>query len=274
MKTRTLLPLCQAVLLATAVLAAPAFADKAEKAPARHASKHASAKKPAAVKKADHKKADHRKNVAAKDLKPQAPGPLADFGQVKAPSDVVQVANWISYTHNAQKKSFVVVDKKNAQVYVFDPRGKLVSGTSPVLLGIAAGDNLVPVGNKPISQLKDSEKTTPAGRFLAQPGKNNHGANIIWIDYRNSLSMHSMHSVSDSERRADRMNSPGAEDNRISNGCINVPPKFYSSVVWPTVRKYGAYVYVLPETRTAQQQFGAYDVTQSVAKAASARPAG
>jgi hypothetical protein len=149
---------------------------------------------------------------------------------------------------------------------VFDPKGKLLAGASPVLLGLATGDTVIPVGNKPISRLKESEKTTPAGRFLAQPGKNNHGANIIWIDYKNSLSMHSMHSVSASERRDDRMNSPEADDNRISNGCINVPAKFYSSVVWPTVRKYGAYVYVLPETRTPQQQFGSYDVTQ-VAKA-------
>jgi hypothetical protein len=263
------------VLLGTAILAAPAFAASAGKAPA----KHASAKKPAAKHAASKKSAKHadkkaKKSIASRATKPLPPGPLADFGQVDASSDVKQVANWVSYTRNNQRKAFVIVDKKSAQVYVFNPAGKLLTGASPVLLGMAAGDNVLPVGNKPISQLKDSEKTTPAGRFLAQPGRNNHGANIIWIDYRNSLSMHSMHSVSASERRADRMNTPEADDNRISNGCINVPPKFYSSIVWPTVRKYGAYVYVLPETRTPQQQFGAYDVTPLVAKAASARPAG
>jgi hypothetical protein len=32
-------------------------------------------------------------------------------------------------------------------------------------------------------------------------------------------------------------------------------------MLWPTVRKYGAIVYVLPETRTPHQQFGAYDVS-------------
>jgi hypothetical protein len=266
MTKRSLLPLCQAVLLATAALAAPAFAATPEKPAAKHASPAKSEAKPVATQKAVKKtdKKTDKKQVAA--AKPQKPGPLADLGDAKASADVVHVANWVSYTHNNQKKAFVIVDKKAAQVYVFDPKGKLVSGASPVLLGMAVGDNVLPVGNKPISKLQESEKTTPAGRFLAQPGKNNHGANIIWIDYKNSLSMHSMHSVSASEQRADRMNSPEADDNRISNGCINVPPRFYSSVVWPAVRKYGAYVYVLPETRTPQQQFGSYDVTQ-VAKA-------
>jgi hypothetical protein len=40
-----------------------------------------------------------------------------------------------------------------------------------------------------------------------------------------------------------------------------VPPKFYTGVLRPTVGKYGAFVYVLPETRSAQKQFGSYDVT-------------
>jgi len=49
-------------------------------------------------------------------------------------------------------------------------------------------------------------------------------------------------------------------DNRISNGCVNVPPKFYDSVLKPTVMKNGAFVYVLPETRSPQQLFGSFDV--------------
>lgn len=238
-------PALVSILLGAAVLATPAFSATQE--PAAKPARHATARKP-----------------VAKDAKPQQPGPLADFGQVNASADVKHVANWVSYTHNAQKKAFVIVDKKAAQVYVFDPKGKLVSGSAaPVLIGLAPGDAIHPVGNTPISKLKESEKNTPAGRFLAQPGSNTHGANIIWIDYKNSLSMHSMHSVSASERRAERMATPDPSDNRISNGCINVPPKFYSSVVWPTVRKYGAYVYVLPETRTPQQQFGSYEVPVS-----------
>src|SRR3954468_3190205 len=147
MKTRTLLPLCQAVLLATAVLAAPGFAATAEKAPAQHANSPKPAAKPAIAKKTTAAKkvgkhGDKHKTVAAKDAKPQTPGPMADFGQANPSADVKQVANWVSYSRNAQKRAFVIVDKKAAQVYVFDPKGKLVAGSSPVLLGLAKGDNL------------------------------------------------------------------------------------------------------------------------------------
>jgi len=201
----------------------------------------------------------------------QKPGPLADFAGTNAPADVVHVANWVSYTRNAGRKAFVVIDKKQAQMYVFDPQGKLKSH-SQVLLGKAVGDTSAPgVGNKPLSQLKESEKTTPAGRFLATPGKNTHKDDIIWIDYAAAVSMHRMHSMSASERRAERMATADPGDNRISNGCVNVPPAFYNSVLRPTVLKQGAYVYVLPETRTPQQQFGSFDVPQGAAGPAVAK---
>jgi hypothetical protein len=116
--------------------------------------------------------------------------------------------------------------------------------------------------------MKDDEKTTPAGRFLAARGQNNHGDDVIWIDYNNAVSMHRVRSVSADERRVERLASPQTDDNRISNGCVNVPPAFFNKVK-PVVAKYGAVIYVLPETRTAQQQFGAFDVRRAdVAQAA------
>jgi hypothetical protein len=196
----------------------------------------------------------------AKKAEERKPGPLANFGSVSAPEDVVHVANWVSYTRNNQKRAFVVIDKKQAQMYVFDPQGKLKSRT-PVLLGKAVGDTSAPgVGNKPMSQLKEEEKTTPAGRFLARPGKNNHGEDIIWIDYDAAVSMHRLRKVKEEERRFERMATEDSSDNRISNGCVNVPHKFYNSVLKPSVTKYGAFVYVLPETRTPQQLFASFDV--------------
>lgn len=203
---------------------------------------------------------------AASAAKPQAhksataktgPGPLADFGKVHAGKDVVQVANWVSTTYDSQHRPFVIIDKKAARMYVFDGWGRLWN-TSPVLVGMAVGDDTAPgAGSKRLSQLKPNEKTTPAGRFEARPGKDNHGGNVVWIDYDAALSIHAIASVSASERRAERMATPDPGDNRISNGCINLPPKFFTGVLWPTVRKSGAVVYVLPETRTVAQQFGA-----------------
>jgi hypothetical protein len=50
------------------------------------------------------------------------------------------------------------------------------------------------------------------------------------------------------------------EDNRISDGCINVPRDFFESVLSPAVRTQGAVLYELPETRSAHEVFGSYDV--------------
>ena len=239
--------------LCAALLLGPVFAAKppAAKEPGSAAGTVAKA----------HKKAD-KKATPSKAARPreQKPGPLADFKGESASPDVVHVANWVSYTRNAGKRGFVVIDKKQAQLYVFDPQGRL-KGHTQVLLGKAVGDTVAPgVGNKPLSQLKESEKTTPAGRFLVGQGRNTRGDDILWIDYAAAVSMHRMHSVSAAEKRAERMATPTAEDNRISNGCVNVPPKFFDSVLKPSVLKQGAYVYVLPETRTPQELFGSFDV--------------
>ena len=236
--------------------AAPKKATKPKADAAAVKAKPKSKAKSAAAKGQD-KKATAKKKASPEDLKP---GPLASFNGVDAPADVVHVANWVSYTRNAKKKAFVLIDKKQARMYVFDPQGKLKSQT-PILLGKAVGDHTVPgIGNKPFAQIKEDEKTTPAGRFLAQPGRNTKGEDIIWIDYNAAVSMHRLRKVKEEERRADRMATPEADDNRISYGCVNVPAPFYNSVLRPTVSKQGAFVYVLPETKTPQQQFGSFDV--------------
>lgn len=217
-------------------------------------------------------KKDKKAVKASKKAEPK-PGPLADFGGKEAPPDVVHMANWVSYTRNNQKKSFVVIDKKSAQMYVFEPDGKLKSNAT-VLLGEAVADVLPPgTASKPISQLKPHEKATPAGRFLAKPGKNHKGEDVIWIDYNAAISLHRLRKVG-KENRAERLASAEIDDNRISNGCVNVPPGFYNSVLRPAVLKKGAYVYVLPETKPPQQLFGSYDVTNKTTQVTQATAPG
>lgn len=197
---------------------------------------------------------------------PSAPPPndasprLAEFGGEVPAADVRLVANWAAHTRDHKNNAFVIVDKKQARLYVFGPDAKLRSAT-PILLGKAIGDHTVPgIGDKPLSQVKEEEKTTPAGRFIAEPGRNTKGEDIIWVDYDAAVSMHRLRLVSKEERRAQRLASPTVEDNRISFGCINVPVAFYEGVLSPTVHKEGAVIYVMPETQTPQQLFGAWDV--------------
>ncbi|MDP3163891.1 MAG: hypothetical protein Q8N06_00360, partial [Hydrogenophaga sp.] len=102
------------------------------------------------------------------------------------------------------------------------------------------------------------------------------GKELIWIDYDSALSLHRVVKGSPQERRAERLASPSPLDNRISYGCINVPVKFYESVVSPAFTGTNGIVYILPETRTASEVFGSYDVqdTSRAQASASAAPAG
>lgn len=252
----------KALLLGAALCLTPALAA---------AEKKAATSKPSAVAKKATTKAKKAPTKATPAKKPVAPkpGPLADFGKTEAPSEVVHIANWVSYTRNNQNKAFVVVDKKQARMYLFEPNGKLKSD-APVLLGQAVGDVIPPgTASKPISKLKPHEKATPAGRFLARPGKNTRGDNVIWIDYNAAISLHRLRKVG-KENRAERIATADIGDNRISNGCVNVPPSFYDRLLRPTVLKKGAYVYVLPETKAPQQLFGSYDVANKATQVAQA----
>jgi hypothetical protein len=186
---------------------------------------------------------------------------LASFGNYHPTDAVRQIANWSVDSDDHQKMAIVVVDKKDARVWVFDPQGQVLAA-SPALLGAAIGDESAPgIGEKPLSQVKPEEKTTPAGRFIAEPGTNLSGEDVVWVSYDLAVSMHRVRPTVKSERRLERLASPTSADNRISFGCINLPPPFYEKVLSPAVHKYGAVIYVLPETRSAAEMFGAYDVS-------------
>jgi hypothetical protein len=194
---------------------------------------------------------------------PRAPR-LADFGSEEPSPDARHVANWAFHAGDNGPRSVVIVDKKMAKVYVFNPQGQLQAAT-PALLGAAIGDDSAPgIGDKPLAQVLPEEKTTPAGRFIAERGMNTNGEDVVWVDYNAAVSMHRIRPTVAAERRIERMASPTHEDNRISFGCINLPVAFYEKVLSPAVRTTGAVIYVLPETRTPQQVFASYDVPTAV----------
>ena len=185
----------------------------------------------------------------------------ADFGEVVASEEVQFIANWVADSDDNERLSFVIIDKKNAQIFVFDKAAKIL-GSTPVLLGAAKGDDSVPgIGQRPISKVLPEEKTTPAGRFMGEPGRNTSGEDVVWVDYDAAVSMHRVRVVDPKERRLERLATPSAEDNRISYGCINVPVAFYNRVLSPEFKaKYGV-VYVLPDTKPMREVFAnAYDL--------------
>ena len=186
-----------------------------------------------------------------------APSPLPD-----PPASLTSAAGSLWQRVMAQadhaQHPFVILDKRAAKVFVFNGQGAL-QGESLVLLGLAVGDDSVPgVGQKAIADIRPAERTTPAGRFAAEPGRNHEHEDIVWIDYDAAVSMHRLRaSAEPRERRPQRLASESVADNRISYGCVNVPPAFYDAHIRPTLGQGGGVVYVLPETRSLVKQFPA-----------------
>ena len=156
---------------------------------------------------------------------------------------------------NNAGQAFAVIDKAAATVSLYDASGKLMAA-SPVLLGQAKGDASVPgIGERPLQDIAPHERTTPAGRFISEPGKNLAGEAIVWIDYDAAVSLHRLRPSSPQEKRPERMATATPADNRITYGCVNVPAEFYDRWVLPLLGKTAGVVYVLPETQPAKKLF-------------------
>jgi hypothetical protein len=177
----------------------------------------------------------------------------------EAASEAVRdLANWIATSRNNQALPFLIVDKINAKVFVFDRKGNL-SGAAPALLGMGRGDDSVAgIGQRKLSTITPAERTTPAGRFEASLG-HDFEQDILWIDYDAALSLHRVIVGNPKDHRARRLASPTPLDNRISYGCINVPAAFYDKVVSPAFTGTVGIVYILPETRPLRSVFAIPD---------------
>jgi hypothetical protein len=261
----SLLRFCLGLLIAS--LAATSFAAKKPAAAKTKASNAAATAKTV-------KQSTTKLTKAAKPVKPVVEdwgpgaiqGPYVKRANLKletASVEARQMADWVVDSGDNRNMPFVILDKKEAKVFVFHPHGGL-RGAAPVLLGITAGDDSFPgVGNKPLSQVKPEEKTTPAGRFLAASDKNIKGADIVWIDYDSSVSFHAVVKGKPEERRAERLASPLPSERRISFGCVNVPINFFKTALHASFKKSDGMVYVLPETRSVNQVFASfYDVNE------------
>lgn len=184
---------------------------------------------------------------------------LADFKHEPASGDALRMATWVLGSGNHRARSFMIVDKKAAKVFVFDAHGVL-QGASAALLGAAVGDDSVPgIGNRKLSAILPQERTTPAGRFVASLDHNLGGKDILWVDYANAISLHRVVTANVQESRARRLATPTVADNRISYGCINVPAKFFDKVVIPAFTKTHGIVYILPETRPISAVFASFE---------------
>jgi hypothetical protein len=180
----------------------------------------------------------------------------ADFRDEVASDDARHVADWVVSSGDNRGMPFVIIDKVQAKVFVFDRVGRL-RGATLALLGKARGDDSAPgIGNEKLSSMRPEDQTTPAGRFVASLG-DYRNVPILWVDYGLALSLHRVVRGNPGDHRLARLATTATLDKRISHGCINVPVKFFDDIVLETFNGTSGIVYILPEIKTIQDVFPA-----------------
>jgi hypothetical protein len=171
-------------------------------------------------------------------------------------ADARLALQWVLERDDHRQRPFAIVDKKAARIHVYAASGAPL-GDAPVLLGATPGDSGLdaPLGTRDPRRLTAAERTTPAGRFEAQPGRNLQGEAIVWLDYGAALAIHRLRPAPAHQQRELRMRSARVDDHRISLGCVVVPVAFYEQVVAPTLGRQPAVVYILPESRSVTSMF-------------------
>lgn len=177
---------------------------------------------------------------------------------LEKPSDAVAIAQWVAETADNGRLPFIVVDKASATLSLYRPDGTLLA-SAPVLIGEARGDDSPPgIGDRKLTEIRPFERITPAGRFRASGGLDMSGKDVLWIDYDAAVALHRVPDPKPgmtAESRVRRLASATTSDNRASLGCVNVTTAFYDRYIVPFSRTTGI-VYILPETRSIQAQFG------------------
>jgi hypothetical protein len=189
-------------------------------------------------------------------VQPQRPTlTAADFRSYQPTPDARRMADWVVARHDNARMPFIVLDKRDARLYVFQPDGELIDQT-PVLLGAAHGDETYPgIGDVPIAQVKPYQRTTAAGRFVTRPGLDADHTDVVWLDYDAALAMHRVINKVKSEHRLQRIASPNPKVRRISWGCINIPIAFFDTYISPVFGKRQGVTYVIPERKTFTEVF-------------------
>jgi hypothetical protein len=186
------------------------------------------------------------------------PSVRANLREESAPVDVRRMADWVIASADNGSMPFVIVDKKDAEVFVFDRQGQIL-GSAPALLGLGVGDDSAPgVGAKPLSAIPPKDRTTPAGRFVANLGYNLGKQSTLWVSHKDNVALHRVIHGRPQDHRLQRLATPTPLDNRITFGCINVPVDFFEGTVLPAFKGTKGIVYILPEIKATRDVFPNY----------------
>ena len=197
---------------------------------------------------------------------PAAPRLRADLKGNTAPDEVQLVADWIMRDNRHQGNPFIVADKVAGLLFAFDASGALIA-KAPALFGRARGDVLTEEqANKTLEQTTRADMITPAGVFPAEAYVSpRYGDSVRFAGYKHTNLL--IHRAPGEMRRALLQNSntntntsakSTSSDNRITLGCINMPPEFIDNVLMPNFSG-KSLVVVLPESQSARSFFAIND---------------
>jgi hypothetical protein len=185
-------------------------------------------------------------------------GLVAARADAQPSSEASEMIAWVVRSGDSQGRPFMIIDKLSAEVLVYDREGVFM-GATPALIGSARGDHeVLGVGDRELSDIKPSERTTPAGRFIARMGPSLGLGRVLWIDIPGAVALHPVITNHPREHRVERLRSLTPDDNRITYGCINISPTFYQNAVMPLFEGKGGVVYILPEERQLSATFPGY----------------
>ena len=167
--------------------------------------------------------------------------------------------------HNLKTKT---VHYDHARIHIFNDGQQIAS--APVLLGKQKGDDLGPT-----DEPSWSRPVTPAGHFSIQLYRDaeaykSYGTNTLLhfiCNKERSLctSLHQTWTAVQSENRPRRLLSPTSEDNYISNGCVNIDPQTWQTVLnlardnrsggSPNIHMTDMALFILPEDETRTMEY-------------------
>lgn len=149
-------------------------------------------------------------------------------------------------------KGFIIADKPNGMIHVFDKDGNVIAQDT-ALYGRDVGDVLGSV-----SSLEGGKKVTPAGKYALEAVKLRDGGTyaggytldlVGTNDGTGSIAIHAAYLGNVNEKRLERLASPDVKDNRVSYGCINTSHKTFLDKIIPNINKLdGGMVFVLPDS--------------------------
>lgn len=177
----------------------------------------------------------------------------ANFGDHSASANIRKLADWVVDQGDHNNAPFLLADKANGTVFVFDGAGKAVA-KAPALFGKDFGDILRG------DSFAGGKKITPAGRFEATPETDAELGNTVdFLDQGDSaIAIHRLYLGTPSEKRPERLESSDPAQKRISYGCINVSEAMMDGTIAPLFENGGA-VYILPETRKGVSTFRGFE---------------